>query len=138
MAIIEVLAKEVAQKLGGKAVGALGIPFLGEGIAAIMLLKKTTDKMEEEVRDKARTILRCKHIEVCPTGTGATQITNMVNFVAGDKAMAFRFDSVALCHQQPNFDVKVLSTEVYRWDGQYVSSGSAGLHIQPCLICSRK
>jgi hypothetical protein len=62
----------------------------------------------------------------------------MVNFAKENKAMVFQYEGIYLYHLQPDFDVKRLSTWVWRWDGECVASGSAGLHIQPCLICGPK
>lgn len=96
------------------------------------------DKKAEEVRDAARKKLGCVHIERCPQKIGSGQTTSMVEYATEEHGMAFVFDGIALCHAQADFDVKKLSTWVWRWDGKFVSHHPSGLHIQPCLICSRK
>lgn len=119
--------KQVAGKIGGGA------------FTFTTLLCKVADKRWEEIRDHARQYFHCAHIEICPERFGNTPTSNMRDYVIGHQGMAFMFDGVPLSHAQADFDVKVLSTWVMRWNGtQLVLNGSGGMHLQPCLICSRK
>ena len=96
------------------------------------------DANAEQMRDKARGLLSCSCIQVCPNGLGGTQ-SDAIDFVTKHQGMAFIFGGVALCHTQNDFDVKPVSSDVYRWIGTQVVHNKIGsLHIQPCLIHNRK
>src|SRR5262249_23635967 len=126
--------------LGKKLVGVVGkaadIPGLGVATAVVDAWDWVVDKKIEEVRDQARSLLGCTHIEVCPTRFGNTPITNMIDFAKDKKGMAFMYEGFALCHPQADFDVKLLSTDVIRWDGSNFTRGSGNLPPQPCLLCT--
>lgn len=131
MAILEILLGESLKKLGAR--------ILGPEFYVPYLAYKIVDKMSDECRDQARQQLNCEHIERCPQKAVGTPTSNMIYYCIEKKGMAFEFSSTALCHAQADFDVKKLSAWVMRWDGsQVVLNESGGMHIQPCLICSRK
>lgn len=141
MALTEVLVKEGAKKLLKKAtsLGSKAIPGLGTAVTATELIGAWADKKHEEVRDQARQRLNCNHIEVCPKMNLAnTPTSDMVQYAYERGGMAFRYNGFALCHHQADLDVKILSTEVYRWDGKLVIPGNGKMHIKPCDICSRR
>jgi hypothetical protein len=131
---LEVLLKAGLGKLGERIVGA--VPGLGTAIAGTMLLKEVVDKHASEVCVKARETVQCNCIKVCPQVWGP-RTASMLEWIAEHKGMTFVFEGIALCHEQPDFDVKKLSTDVLRWDGKFISRGG-DMNIQPCKICSQK
>lgn len=96
---------------------AAAIPAGPAGTAAkwaMKVLKFADSQHEKSVRDKAREILGCKHIVVCPHNTFNTRQTDMIDFVLQTCGMAFVYESVALGHISSDMDVKRLSTQVIR------------------------
>ena len=122
--------RKVAGKLGGRA-----IPFLGEALIATDVIKAVVDKSNEDVRDEARAHLKCFHVDLVPYELGDVRMSARMHYVTKTHGMSFVYRGVALCHPQTTFDCRALSTDVYRWDGTYVTNGPANLHIQPCFLC---
>lgn len=114
------------------------IPGLGLALATVKLWDAYATHEHEEARDRARAILGCNHIEVCPLPVGATATTAMVVYATRKRGMGFLHDGFPLCHHQADLDVKPLSTRVYRWSGSDVVQGNRGMHVQPCTICRKK
>jgi hypothetical protein len=104
------VAVKVAERAFSSAVGTVG------GIATKIkfVLKIVDSQVEKVIRDKAREILGCQHIIVCPNGTFNTRQTDMIDYVQETGGMAFVYEGVALGHSQRSFDVKRISTQVFR------------------------
>lgn len=122
-----------------KAVGHVSkaIPLFGQAVTITQGLKQIADKHDESVRDRARELLKCNHIELCPKGWG-TQVSDIIEWVKSKKGCAFVYDGAALCHFQASLQAGSLSANVYRWDAKesYVTSRPLSEPLTPCQVCS--
>lgn len=130
----EVLLEKGLEVVLGKVAGG----FAAAGLIALDFFDGANDERKDAAKERARAVLHCEHIDLCPKGSG-TPVSDMVNWCVRTKGMAFLFDGVALCHPtQANFDVGRLSTRVCRWDAKSgdVIDQNHGMSLRPCEICS--
>ena len=131
------IAEKAAEYAASTAAGAVGAP------ARIIttILKLADGSHERSVRDKARELLNCKHIVVCPHGTFNTRQTDMIDYVKEKMGMAFVYESVALGHHQSDLSVKALSTQTIRYargeDGKPSWTDSPRKITMSCGFCMR-
>jgi hypothetical protein len=124
----------VAHAVGGylgHAVGGLSVPLLLTNIAKFALNEEAIYR-----RNKAREVLKCQCIQVCPKGYFEQQTEAMRRYADQERGMSFLFDGVGLCHPENDFDVKQLSTFVIRWCQGRARIEFRGMHLRPCWKCA--
>jgi hypothetical protein len=105
---------------------------------AMKVLQFADSQNEKRIRDKAREILGCKHIVVCPHGTFNSRQSDMIDYVKHSRGMAFVYESIALGHPCDDMDVKRLSTQVFRHqfvDGKDSFTDSPKHNAMSCSRC---
>ncbi len=134
----DIAQEHIATEVGLKVLEEAGlklVPGAGWAVTGTSLVKAGVEATHEQAADIAKAKLKCSHIEPVMGREGTT--TKAVNYAYGHKSMAFLFEGFALGHPlQADLDVKILSTQVFRWDGKYVTERDGDMHIQPCIICS--
>jgi len=114
--------------------GAEGLsPYVTGAVAAFHGLQAVISDFEKSVRDRARRVIDCVHVEVCE-GSGPP-IADMVATAFTKKGCAFSYGAVALWHFQSNLDVHRLSARPIRYDKQSNRVGYYSVAVQRCRSC---
>src|SRR5262249_34884689 len=127
--------------LGPVAAAAMGIPVVGWAMAATEAIKTFVyEPVLEVTRDKARQLLGCtciRLVEGLVDARGPDELCRV--WVSKFYGTAFIFERVALCHPEDDFDVKQLTTWVYRprRGGGFIK-GNGDTHIRACARCRGK
>jgi hypothetical protein len=132
--IVEFVVKEV----GGKGLAAIEGESgpIGWAILATEGLYALADDHIESVRDKAREIIRCSHLEICQGWGPPTALT--VEYAFKEKGCAFLYKGVPLWHFQPNLNVSKLSSSPLRFNKRTQKVGTYVMHLEPCRSCAMK
>jgi hypothetical protein len=143
---IEEVGKHAAKHVAKRSLGtgakmvARGIPIVGEVLLAVEGVELVVDIRLILARDKAREVLKCNCIQLLESkGAGSeTPVWQMKRWVDEQLGTAFVFDGVAMGHPENDFDVKQLSTFVFRWDRGRAIQGNGNVHLRPCSKCRRQ
>jgi hypothetical protein len=127
------LLEFVAEEIVGK--GAAEItPLLGGAILIVKGLQKALNDHEISIRDSARKLIGCVHLEICDGSGPPTADKVLTAFTK--KGCAFSNRGVALWHFQNDLDVRVLSPRVIRYDRSSRKVGYYQMATSPCRVCS--